>query len=75
MSDASFRNLVQFKIPDQRQAYGPRDCILYVLGLGLGYRREDRSELRHVYEEGSRTCRACRLVVKLQYVVSMVHPI
>lgn len=37
---------------DVVQEYGPRDCILYALGLGLGHDPMDPAQLDFVYEEG-----------------------
>jgi acyl dehydratase len=36
--------------PDVVQAYGPREVILYALGLGLGHDPTDAQQLQHVYE-------------------------
>jgi acyl dehydratase len=38
--------------PDVVQTYGPRDVILYALGLGLGHDPLDANQLRHVFEDG-----------------------
>ncbi|TWG85619.1 Acyl dehydratase [Cupriavidus gilardii J11] len=51
MSAPDLRRLVDFQIPDQRQNYGARECILYALGLGLGDQPDSRSDLRYVYEK------------------------
>lgn len=40
--------------PDVVQDYGPRDVILYALGLGLGHDPMALQQLRHVYEDGLR---------------------
>ncbi|MDM0047875.1 MaoC/PaaZ C-terminal domain-containing protein [Variovorax sp. J22R115] len=40
--------------PDVVQTYGPRDVILYALGLGLGNNPMDAHQLQHVYEDGLR---------------------
>jgi acyl dehydratase len=37
---------------DVVQDYGPRDCILYALGLGLGHDPMEPAQLEYVYEEG-----------------------
>ncbi len=39
------------KIPPVEQTYGPRDCILYALGLGFGQDPTNADELRFVYEK------------------------
>jgi len=38
-------------IPPVEQTYGPKDCILYALGLGLGQDPVDEDELAFVYEK------------------------
>jgi len=43
--------LLAFKIPDVEQTYGPKDCILYALGVGLGYDPLDTNQLAFVYEK------------------------
>lgn len=37
---------------DVVQGYGPRDCILYALGIGLGQDPLDPAQLRFTYERG-----------------------
>ena len=44
--------LLALKIPEVEHSYGPRDCILYALGLGLGQDPMDENELAFVYEKG-----------------------
>jgi acyl dehydratase len=43
--------LLALKIPDVEQSYGPRDCILYALGVGVGLDPIDMNELAFVYEK------------------------
>ncbi|HEY6833863.1 MAG TPA: MaoC/PaaZ C-terminal domain-containing protein [Pseudolabrys sp.] len=43
--------LLAFKIPDVEQSYGPKDCILYALGVGVGLNPVDANELAFVYEK------------------------
>ena len=43
--------LLALDIPDVEQTYGPRDCILYALGLGLGQDPMDEDQLAFVYEK------------------------
>jgi acyl dehydratase len=38
-------------IPSVEQTYGPKDCILYALGVGLGQDPTDEHELAFVYEK------------------------
>ena len=43
--------LLALQVPDVEHTYGPRDCILYALGLGLGQDPIDRDQLAFVYEK------------------------
>lgn len=43
--------LLALKIPDVEHSYGPRDCILYALGIGLGQDPCDEEQLAFVYEK------------------------
>jgi acyl dehydratase len=43
--------LLALDIPDIEHTYGPKDCILYALGLGLGQDPMDENELAFVYEK------------------------
>ncbi len=43
--------LLSIKIPAVEQSYGPKDCMLYALGLGFGQDPTDRNELQFVYEK------------------------
>jgi acyl dehydratase len=43
--------LLAFKIPDVEQTYGPKDCILYALGVGVGYDPLDQNQLAFVTEK------------------------
>ena len=43
--------LLSLRIPDVEHTYGPKDCILYALGLGLGQDPLDRDQLAFVYEK------------------------
>ena len=43
--------LLALKIPDVEHAYGPKDCMLYALGLGLGQDPLNADELAFVYEK------------------------
>lgn len=42
--------LLSFKVPAVEQSYGPKDCILYALGLGFGQDPLSADELAFVYE-------------------------
>jgi acyl dehydratase len=43
--------LLTLDIPPVEHAYGPRDCIIYALGLGLGQNPLNEAELAFVYEK------------------------
>jgi acyl dehydratase len=43
--------LLALKIPDIEQSYGPKDCMIYALGLGLGQDPLNADELAFVYEK------------------------
>jgi acyl dehydratase len=43
--------LLAVKIPDVEQTYGPKDCILYALGVGLGLDPLDANQLAFVTEK------------------------
>jgi acyl dehydratase len=43
--------LLALKIPDVEHSYGPKDCMLYALGVGLGQDPLNADELAFVYEK------------------------
>ena len=43
--------LLTFKVPAVEQRYGPKDCILYALGLGFGQDPCNADELAFIYEK------------------------
>src|SRR5438105_15493339 len=45
-----YDKLLALKIPDVEQSYGPKDCMLYALGVGLGLDPLDEDQLAFVYE-------------------------
>jgi acyl dehydratase len=47
----NYERLLALKIPDVEQTYGPKDCMLYALGVGLGLNPLDEQELAFVYEK------------------------
>jgi acyl dehydratase len=47
----NYGELLALKIPDVEQSYGPKDCILYALGLGFGLDPLDEQQLAFVYEK------------------------
>jgi acyl dehydratase len=46
-----YKKLLTLKIPAAEQSYGPKDCMLYALGLGLGQDPVNADELAFVYEK------------------------
>ena len=46
-----YDKLLALKIPEVEQSYGPKDCILYALGLGFGLDPVDEEQLAFVYEK------------------------
>ncbi len=46
-----YDKLLALKIPEVEQTYGPKDAILYALGLGFGQDPLDEGELPFVYEK------------------------
>jgi acyl dehydratase len=46
-----YEKLLALKIPEVEHAYGPKDCMLYALGLGLGQDPMNEHELAFVYEK------------------------
>jgi acyl dehydratase len=47
----NYEKLLALKIPAVEQSYGPKDCMLYALGLGLGHDPMNQDELAFVYEK------------------------
>jgi acyl dehydratase len=45
-----YDKLLALKIPDVEHSYGPKDCMLYALGVGLGLDPLDQEQLAFVYE-------------------------
>lgn len=45
-------HLLALQIPQTKQQYTPKDCMLYALSLGYGADPMDRQQLRFAYEEG-----------------------
>ena len=46
-----YEKLLALKIPEVEHGFGPKDCILYALGLGLGQDPMNADELAFVYEK------------------------
>ena len=46
-----YEKLLALKIPEVEHSYGPKDCMLYALGVGLGHDPMDEEQLAFVYEK------------------------
>src|SRR4051794_6434088 len=46
-----YEKLLSLEIPDVEHSYGPKDCMLYALGVGLGLDPLNEDELAFVYEK------------------------
>ncbi len=46
-----YDKLMALEIPPAEQTYGPKDCMLYALGIGLGHDPMDEEQLPFVYEK------------------------
>jgi hypothetical protein len=46
-----YDKLIALDVPPSEQSYGPKDCILYALGLGFGQDPMSEDELAFVYEK------------------------
>src|SRR6478672_13476821 len=46
-----YDKLMALDIPAAEHAYGPKDCMLYALGVGLGHDPLNEDELAFVYEK------------------------
>ena len=46
-----YKKIFTLEIPDVEHSYGPKDCMLYALGLGLGQDPLNADELAFVYEK------------------------
>jgi acyl dehydratase len=47
-----YDKLMALDLPPAEQAYTPKDCILYALGIGFGHDPMNEDELPFVYEKG-----------------------
>ena len=46
----NYEKIMAYRPADIRATYGPRDCMLYALGIGLGMDPLDQGQLKFVYE-------------------------
>ncbi len=47
----NYERIMAYRPADQTVAYGPRDCIIYALGIGIGMDPMDQGQLKFVYEK------------------------
>ena len=47
----NYERIMAYRPADVTVSYGPRDCIIYALGIGIGMDPMDRAQLRFVYEK------------------------
>ncbi|RDV03860.1 MaoC/PaaZ C-terminal domain-containing protein [Undibacter mobilis] len=59
--------LLAAQLPAVEHAYGPKDCILYALGVGLGYDPTSEDELAFVYEKNLKVLPTFPVVLGLDY--------
>ena len=58
-----YDKLLALKIPDVEHSYGPKDCMLYALGVGLGYDPVDEDQLAFVYEKNLKVLPTMAVVI------------
>ncbi len=58
-----YDKLLALKIPDVEASYGPKDCMLYALGVGLGLDPMDEQQLAFVYEKSLKALPTMAVVV------------
>jgi acyl dehydratase len=47
----NYERIMAYRPPDKTVSYGPRDCIIYALGIGIGMDPMDQGQLKFVYEK------------------------
>ena len=58
-----YDKLLALKIPDVEHTYGPKDCMLYALGVGLGLDPMDEAQLAFVYEKNLKVLPTMAVVI------------
>jgi acyl dehydratase len=53
MMGLNYERIMAYRPADIAVSYGPRECILYALGIGLGMNPVDPGELKFVYERAN----------------------
>src|SRR5262245_52782207 len=59
----NYEKLLALKIPDVEHTYGIKDCLLYALGVGLGYDPVDEGQLDFVYEKNLKVLPTMAVVI------------
>lgn len=59
--------LLAAQLPPIERSYGPKDCILYALGVGLGYDPTNEDELAFVYEKNLKVLPTFAVVPAFDY--------
>ena len=59
--------LLAAQLPPIERTYGPKDCILYALGVGLGYDPTKEDELAFVYEKNIKVLPTFAVVPAFDY--------
>jgi acyl dehydratase len=58
-----YDKLLALKIPEVTASYGPKDCMLYALGVGLGLDPSDEQQLAFVYEKSLKVLPTMAVVI------------
>jgi acyl dehydratase len=58
-----YEKLLTLKIPEVEHVYGPKDCILYALGIGFGTDPTDTDQLAFVYEKNLKVVPTMAVVI------------
>jgi len=58
-----YDKLLALKIPDVEHSYGPKDTMLYALGVGLGLDPTDEAQLAFVYEKNLKALPTMAVVI------------
>jgi acyl dehydratase len=58
-----YDKLLALKIPDVEHSYGAKDCMLYALGVGLGFDPMDEQQLAFVYEKNLKALPTMAVVI------------
>ena len=58
-----YEKLLALEIPEVEQSYGPKDCMLYALGVGLGHDPTNEDELAYVYEKSLKVLPTMAVVI------------